>query len=776
MDLEGLVRGLGDGRLVHLQRLPARPARTAPLAQPLPDPVEAALGVPDLWSHQAEAIDLVRDGTSVAVATGTASGKSLCYQAPIAEAVWGPEGGEPPATALCLYPTKALAQDQLRAFAALDVPGLLAACYDGDTGPEERAWARRSASVVLTNPDMLHVGLLPHHGRWATFLKRLRYVVVDELHTLRGIFGSHVAHLLRRLRRVCEAYGSSPTFVFCSATIGSPEVLASDLCGLPVVPVTDDGSPRGERLFALWNPPLVDRGTGRRLSANGETAALLAELVGGDYRAIAFVRSRQGTERVAADVWRRVGPEAAEAVKPYRGGYLAEERRAVEAELFSGRLRGVVATNALELGVDIGGLDACVLDGFPGTIASLWQQAGRAGRSQQRSLAVLVAGEDQLDQWLMAHPEEVFRRPPEPAVVNPVNPFVALPHLACAAYELPLAPDDCRWWGDELDDGVRRLVQDDRLVVRGGRAFWAGRGSPAWSVGLRSGTADEYRVAEHDGRLVGTVDAGRAFEVVHPGAVYLHAGAAWRVDDLDLDDRVAWVSPGPADELTSVRSDVDVRIGEVEEEQALGRVSLSLGTVEVRSQVVGYKRRDLTTGEDLGTAELDLPPSRLVTRAFWYVLEPEVLLAAGVDQARWPGTLHAIEHAGIGMLPLFTICDRWDVGGVSTALQAETGRPTIVIHDAYPGGAGIAELGFAAGRRLLEATLEVVATCPCATGCPSCVQSPKCGNWNEPLDKTGAVAVLRHVLGRPAGAGACAGDLDLDQDEDAPAALVMAGR
>jgi DEAD/DEAH box helicase domain-containing protein len=775
IDLEVLLRSLGDGRLVHLERLPARTAQTAPLARPLPAPVEAALDVPSLWSHQAAAIDLVRNGTSVAVATGTASGKSLCYQAPIAEAVWGPEGGEPPATALCLYPTKALAQDQLRSFTGLEVPGLLAACYDGDTGTEERAWARRSASVILTNPDMLHVGLLPHHGRWATFLKRLRYVVVDELHTLRGIFGSHVAHLLRRLRRLCAAYGSSPTFVFCSATIGSPEVLASDLCGLPVVPVTDDGSPRGERLFALWNPPLVDRGSGRRLSANGETAALMAELVGGEYRAIAFVRSRQGAERVAGDVWRRVGPDLADAVKAYRGGYLAEERRAVEQELFAGRLRGVVATNALELGVDIGGLDACVLDGFPGTIASLWQQAGRAGRAQQRSAAVLVAGEDQLDQWLMAHPEEVFRRPPEPAVVNPSNPFVALPHLACAAYELPLIPEDAEWWGDDLDEGVRELVQDDRLVVRGGRAFWSGRGSPAWAVGLRSGAADEYRVAEHDGRLVGTVDAGRAFEVVHPGAVYLHAGAAWKVDSLDLEDRVAWVSQAPGDELTSVRSDVGVRILEEERSQQVGPVSLHLGAVEVSSQVVGYKRRDLNTGEDLGTHDLDLPPSRLETRAFWYVLDPQVLLAAGVEPARWPGTLHAIEHAGIGILPLFTICDRWDVGGVSTALQGETGRPTIVIHDAYPGGAGIAELGFAAGCRLLEATLEVVASCPCATGCPSCVQSPKCGNWNEPLDKAGAVAVLRHVLGRPAGAGACAGDLEVDHDEDAPAALVMVG-
>nr|MBA2626324.1 DUF1998 domain-containing protein [Acidimicrobiia bacterium] len=674
----------------------------------------------------------------------TASGKSLCYQAVIGEAAADEDAA---GTALLLFPTKALARDQLRSLVALDLPGVVACCYDGDTGPEERTFARANATAVLTNPDMLHVGLLPHHGRWATFLMRLRYVVIDELHTLRGVFGSHVAQLLRRLRRICAHYGADPTFIFTSATIGQPEVLATSLAGVPVTAVTDDASPRGERLFALWNPPLLDRGSGRRVSANGETASLLAELVGGSYRAIAFCRSRQGTELVAADAGRRVGPELASSVRPYRGGYLAEERRAIEADLFDGRLRGVVATNALELGVDIGGLDACVLDGFPGTIASLWQQAGRAGRAQQRSLAVLVAGVDQLDQWLMAHPEEVFTRPPEPAVVNPSNPFVLLPHLACAAYEAPLAPTDDRWWGDELDEGVRGLVQDDRLVVRSGRAYWCGRGSPAWAVGLRGGTAEEYRIATHDGGLVGTVDGDRAFDTVHEGAVYLHAGAAWQVDALDLDDRVAWVSPASGNDLTTTRSEAAVRILDDERQQAVGRAGLHLGPVEVRSQVVGYRRRDLASGEVLATEDLDLPPSCLVTRAFWYVIEAEVLAAAGVAPAAWPGTLHAVEHAGIGILPLFTICDRWDVGGVSTALQVDTGRPTIVVYDAYPGGAGIAELGFAAGRRHLEATLEVVSACACSAGCPSCVQSPKCGNWNEPLDKLGAVALLREVLG-----------------------------
>ena len=750
--MDQLVASLfGDDRLVHLERIPAREARFAELAEPLPDVVRSRLPIERFWTHQAEAIDLVRCGTSVVVATGTASGKSLCFQVPIAEAA----SGDPPGTALLLFPTKALAQDQLRALGELDVPGLVPACYDGDTGPEERTWARRHATALLSNPDMLHVGLLPHHARWATFLMRLRYVVVDELHVLRGIFGTHVAHVLRRLRRVCAHYGSDPTFVFGSATIGEPATLASALCDKKVVAVTDDGSPRGERLFALWNPPLLDDESGARGSANVETAALLSTLVGDDRRAIAFCRSRKGTELVAADARRRLPERLRETVRPYRGGYLAAERREIEGELFSGQLRGVVATSALELGIDIGTLDACVLDGFPGTVASLWQQAGRAGRAQQQSLAVLVGGEDQLDQWLMAHPRELFTRPPEQAVINPSNPSVLEPHLACAAYELPLTPDDGDWWGDDLDDGVRALVGDDLLVVRDGRAFWSGRGSPAWGVGLRSGSSEEYRIATRsafaggsgDGSLIGTVDGSRAFSSVHPGAVYLHQGQAWRVTDLDLDDRVAWVEPSDGGELTQVRSETEIRILDDEVSRQVGPVTLHLGAVEVSEQVVGYQRRDVQTRELLGTEDLDLPPSRLVTRGFWWEIAERVLDRAGVAAVDWPGTLHAAEHTMIGMLPLFTICDRWDVGGVSTPLQVDTGRPTIVVYDGYPGGAGIAELGYDAGERLLRTTLEVLESCPCLSGCPSCVQSPKCGNGNEPLDKAGAASLLRVILG-----------------------------
>jgi DEAD/DEAH box helicase domain-containing protein len=724
---DDLLRGLAaDGQLVELRRLPGRPASFAEVALPLPPSVAAR--VPPLWSHQAEALDVVRSGRSVALATGTASGKSLCYQVAIAEAALC--GG----TALLLFPTKALAQDQLRALGAWSFEGVVPVTYDGDSSPAERAWARRNANVVLTNPDMLHAGILPTHGRWASFFGRLRYVVLDELHTLRGVFGTHVAHLVRRLRRLCAAYGSSPVFVCCSATIGAPAELASAVTGLPVAPVVSDGSPAGSRLFALWQPMAA--------SAHMETARVLAALVASGRQAIAFTRSRRGAEVVAAHAKASVGGM----VRAYRGGYLASERRDVEAALWSGAVRGVAATNALELGIDIGGLDACILDGFPGTIASMWQQAGRAGRARQESLAVLVAGEDALDQWLMRHPSELFTRPPEPAVVNTSNPFVLEPHVACAAYERPLDPSDRDLWDGELDVAVRSLVVADQLVVRGERVVYGGRGFPAWEVGLRSGSAAEFQIVDGAGQLIGTVDEGRAFEAVHPGAVYLHQGQHYRVARLDLTDRVAWVAETDGGEWTQARTTTDLSIVDEERTEKVGRALLSLGRVDVTQRVVGYQRRMAGTGEVIERCPLELPATHLATRAFWYAVHSGVLEDAGVAGREVPGALHAAEHAAIGMLPLFTICDRWDVGGVSTAFHAQTGEAMVFIYDGYLGGAGIAELGFASGARHLAATLAAIEGCGCEAGCPSCIQSPKCGNWNEPLEKAAAAALLRAVV------------------------------
>ncbi|MCC5951035.1 MAG: DEAD/DEAH box helicase [Acidimicrobiia bacterium] len=741
-----------DPRCVHTTTIPSAEARPAELHRPLPAAVSSVLPAPTLWSHQVEAIDLIRRGRSVAIATATGSGKSLCYQVPLLEAATGPD----PATALLVFPTKALAQDQVRSLAGRAVPGLTVVTYDGDTEATQRSWARTNATVLATNPEMLHHGLLAGHERWATFFRRLRHVVVDELHVLRGVFGSHTAHVLRRLRRLCHHYGADPTFVFTSGTLGEPARLASDLSGLDVHPVTDDGSPRAERHFVVWNPAAaLDEGPPASPASDG--AAMAARLVSSGFRTIVFCPSRKLTEVVAADLRRRLPERHARHVAAYRAGYLRQERRTIEERLFSGELRAVVATSALELGIDVGGLDAAVLIGFPGTVASMWQQAGRAGRGEAPSVTVLVAGEDQLDQWMVAHPTELFTRPPEPAVVNVSNPAVADTHLACAAYELPLTADDERWWPGLLDETVRRLVLDDQLRVvpthrrcpnSGPAAVWAGRGRPSHGVSLRSATSDEVRITSEGGELIGTVDADRAPRQVHPGAVYLHQGVTWRVADLDLDDLVALVEPCDDGEYTRPDVDTQVTITAIDDEAVGHGVTRQLGAVRVRSQVVGYRRHATRTGEVLGHHTLDLPPSVLCTRAFWWTVDDDLLDAVGVDAAQLPGALHAAEHALIGMLPLVAICDRWDVGGFSTAFHPDTGRATVLVHDAYAGGAGLAELGYARLGSLLAATVDLVAACGCTEGCPSCVQSPKCGNNNEPLDKDGALAMLRMVTGR----------------------------
>lgn len=748
-------------RLVHVERLPAAEPRFADLAVPLPPSVADRL--PDrLFTHQAEALDLIRAGTSAAVATGTASGKSLIYQAAIGEAALSAR----PGTALCIYPTKALGHDQMRSFVDLGMPGVVPNAYDGDAGRDERAEARRNATVLLTNPEMLHCGILPHHAGWMRFLSRLQYVVIDELHLFRGIFGSHVAHVIRRLRRIAAHYGADPTFVCTSATIGDPADLASAITGVPVTAVTDDGSPTGPRTVAIWNPPILDAEIGMRASSHSEAAGLVSDLVRADRRTLGFCPSRRTTEIVAQRVRRQLPADHRGRVAAYRGGFLAEERHEIERALAAGEVDAVLATSALELGVDFDGVDACVLDGFPGTVASLWQRIGRAGRQRQDSLAVLVCGSDQLDQWVAAHPTELFSRPPEPAVINHANPFVADPHLRCAAFELPLTHDDEQYWPGLLDDSVRRLVHDDDLLIRppgggtaGGRgrrrrlsptspvAVWSGNGWPVDGVGLRSGSPGQVKIIRPDGTPVGTVDRGRAGEVVHEGAIYLHAGRHYRVRELDLDRGCAVVDPDDGGTYTSATTRMDLRIRGEDVVDDSGPMRLAVGPISVTTRVTGYVRKDAASGEVVERSGLSLPPSTLDTRGVWRVIPEEVLAGVGLVPERWPGALHAAEHAAIGVLPLFAICDRWDVGGVSTARHVDTGAPTIVIYDGYPGGAGIAELGFDAATRHWRVTAEVIAACPCSTGCPSCVQSPKCGNGNEPLDKDGALAMLGALTG-----------------------------
>ena len=704
-----------------------------------------ALGIARLWSHQARAVDLLRDSQSIVVATGTASGKTLCYQLPIVDAIVRGE----PATSLLIYPTKALAQDQLRRFREWLVPDLVAATYDGDTPPDDRVRLRKQANVVLTNPEMLHVGILPFHERWATFLMRLQYVVIDELHSLRGIFGGHVAHVLRRLRRLCEHYGADPTFCFSSATIGNPGPLASTLAGMPIQEVTDDGAPVGARAFACWQRPLTDPHSGTRSSANAETAALVARFVSAGHQTLAFSRSRNGAEIIASqarsvlqDGAREPGVEPPR-VAAYRAGYLPAERRELESALTTGELGGIVATSALELGIDVGGLDAIVVNGFPGTLASFRQQIGRAGRGGRGAATVLVAGDDQLDQWYAAHPSELLRRAAEAAIANPDNPFVLKAQVGCAAHELPIEPTDERWFGPGLDDAVRELVLADCLKPRDGRMYWAEQQPPAPGVGLRSGFGVEYELTDQRGEAVGTVDAGRVFQVAHPGAVYLHQGRQYRVETLDTEHHRVILEPADdLDEYTRTREQTDLTIVASEQSASAGRGSVSLGAVEVTTQITGFQRKRRSTNETIEVVRLEVPPSTLITRACWYTVPLPAMASADLASGRILGAVHAAEHALIGLLPLFAICDRWDVGGVSMANHPATEEPSIFVYDGYAGGAGIAELAFERLEEHIRAARDLVAACPCDAGCPSCVQSPKCGNWNEHLDKPAAVVLL----------------------------------
>ena len=753
----------GESPLTHVAQLPARPAEEADWpgwAHPRAVAALGELGVRRPWSHQVAAASLARAGRHVVLATGTASGKSLAYQLPVLTGLLE----DPKATALYLSPTKALGADQLGAVLACEFDELRAACFDGDTALEERDWVRAHSRWVFSNPDMLHRTILPRHAKWASFLRRLRYVVIDECHAYRGVFGSHVALLLRRLRRLCARYGAAPTFVLASATVAQPAESASRLVGVPVTAVTEDGSPRGPRTVALWEPPLLEELTGEngapvRRSAGAEAGRMLADLVVEGARTLAFVRSRRGAEVTALRAARalaEVDPALAARVSAYRAGFLPEERRALEAALDSGELLGVASTNALELGIDIVGLDAVLVAGFPGTRASFWQQAGRAGRAGREALVVLVARDDPLDTYLVHHPEALLGRPVESCVLDPTNPYVLAPQLACAAAESPVTDAEVMsvFGGAKARAVLDALVEDGVLRRRPAGWFWPLPSErPAANVDIRGSGAGQVVVVEADtGRMLGTVDAATAPATLHPGAVYLHRGASFVVDELSLDDGLALVHAEEPDWSTSARSVVDVAVVEPDVAAATGPiylpppgVTVTLGDVTVTSQVVSYLRRR-PSGEVIETVPLDMPPRTLHTRAVWYTIEESLLLAAGLDASRIPGSLHAAEHAAIGLLPLFAVCDRWDIGGMSTALHPDTGAPTVFVHDGHPGGAGFAERGYQELGPWLAATRNAIAGCECPAGCPSCVQSPKCGNGNSPLDKDGAVIVLDIVL------------------------------
>jgi len=784
----------GESPLTHVAELPARPARESDWpawADPRAVAALTELGVRRPWSHQVEAASLAHGGRHVVLATGTASGKSLGYQLPVLTALLT----DLKATALYLSPTKALGADQLGSVLACGFDELRAAAFDGDTVWEERDWVRAHSRWVFSNPDMLHRTILPRHAKWASFLRRLRYVVIDECHAYRGVFGSHVALLLRRLRRLCARYGAHPTFVLASATVARPEESAGRLTGLEVTAVTEDGSPRGPRTVALWEPPLLEELTGEngapvRRSAGAEAGRMLADLVVEGARTLAFVRSRRGAEVTALRAARalaEVDPSLVSRVSAYRAGFLPEERRALEAALGSGQLLGVASTNALELGIDIVGLDAVLVAGFPGTRASFWQQAGRAGRAGREALVVLVARDDPLDTYLVHHPEALLGRPVESCVLDPTNPYVLAPQLVCAAAESPVTEAEVTtvFGGERARAVLDSLTEDGVLRRRPAGWFWPLPSErPAAGVDIRGSGAGQVVVVEADtGRMLGTVDAATAPATLHPGAVHLHRGASFVVDELNLDDGLALVHAEEPDWNTSARTVVDVAVVDVavvdvdadcgdpggvgsaevgsdgvdpaggdaggaglDCADPAGGVTVRLGDVTVTSQVVSYLRRR-PSGEVIETVPLDMPAQTLHTRAVWYTIEEWLLVDAGLDAERIPGALHAAEHAAIGLLPLFAVCDRWDIGGMSTALHPDTGVPTVFVHDGHPGGAGFAERGYQELVPWLTATRHAIADCECRFGCPSCVQSPKCGNGNNPLDKAGAVIVLDIVLG-----------------------------
>ena len=749
-----------ENPLRHVADLPPRQAR--PQTWPHwadPDVVRAFndRGIAAPWSHQIEAANLAYGGRHVVLSTGTASGKSLAYQLPILTTFVT----DPRARALYLSPTKALGHDQLRTAQALtdavpELRGVAPSAYDGDSPGEVRRFARERSRWIFSNPDMIHLSLLRNHARWAVFLRNLRYLVVDECHYYRGVFGSNVAMVLRRLLRLCARYSANntmPTVIFASATTASPAATASELIGQTVVEVTEDGSPHGARTVALWEPALRtdivgENGAPVRRSAGAEAARVMADLIAEGARTLTFVRSRRGAELTALGARARledIAPELTDRVASYRAGYLAEDRRELERALSDGDLRGLASTNALELGVDIAGLDAVLLAGFPGTVTSFWQQAGRSGRRGQGALILLIARDDPLDTYLVHHPEALLDKPIERVVIDPGNPYVLGPQLLCAATELPLTDAEVRAWNAEA---VAETLVDDGLLRRRPSGYFPSPGvDPHPAVDIRGSSGGQIAILETGtGRMLGSADVGQASASVHPGAVYLHQGESYLVDSLDFEDGVAFVHAEDPGYTTFARELTDIAVTGQGERNAFGPITLGLVPVSVSNTVIGYLRRQLT-GEVIDFVELDMPTRTLDTKAVMCTITPEALQDNGVEALRVPGALHAAEHAAIGLLPLVASCDRGDIGGLSTAVGPEDGLPTIFVYDGYPGGAGFADRGFRQIAAWWGATAAAIEACECPLGCPSCVQSPKCGSGNDPLDKLGAVRVLRLVLG-----------------------------
>jgi len=754
------------GQIRHVETLPAREASYGELSRPIHAALRAALekaGVGRLYSHQVEAIEAARRGEDVVVVSGTASGKTLCYNVPVIEALLA----DPAAKALYLFPTKALAQDQLKGLVRLAghderLAGLVrAGTYDGDTTRHTRRKLRDEGNIILSNPDMLHAGVLPYHPKWNRFFKDLRYVVIDEIHTYRGIFGSNVANVIRRLARVCEHCGSSPQFICSSATIANPSELAGKLIGRPVTVVDNDGSPRGKKYFVLWNPPFLDQAKMERRSSNVEGHWLMAKLIAEGFQTIAFGRARVVAELIykyARDTLAHIRPEYAEKIRPYRGGYLPEERRDIERQLFSGELMGVASTNALELGIDVGSLDAAVIVGFPGTIASTWQQAGRAGRASDESLAVLVGYNDPIDQYLMRHGEYFFRQSPENAVIDPENRYILSKHLRCAAFELPLSEADARRFGKMTRPILELLEEFGQLKELDGRHYWSSADFPARDVSLRTISDDTYAIVDvkNDNSVIGVVDGVSALELVYPEAIYLHEGETYFVRELDLEQKVAYVERQEVDYYTQPVLESSIRVTEQKREKNWRGNRVFFGDATVTWMTAAFKKIKFYQLDSIGWCNLDLPALHLDTAAMWLVPDKGVMNELRARGRNPVEGLVGIRNMAISVLPLFSMCDRRDIGGIVDS--SNTGSPTMFLYDRYQGGLGFVETGYHVVDELLRGCLELVSECDCEDGCPSCVglpvlrpaiqQDPDAqGGWPIP-DKESARLLLEAMLSR----------------------------
>ena len=704
----------------------------------LHDTLASALKAADierLYTHQAKALNSIREGENVVVMTPTASGKSLIYNLAVLEEILK----DPKSTALYIFPLKGLIQDQIRALNSLnDTVGLpnLSAIYDGDTSSYKRRKIREdNPNIIFTNPDMIHLAINPFHEKWADFFRNLKFIVIDEIHTYRGVFGSHVAHVIRRMRRIASHYGSEPVFIASSATISNPLELASNVTGIGFTLVNEASAPAGKKNFIFLNPV-----------KNPHTVAtkLLIKSIRAGFRTICFTRARKVTELMHKRV-KDLAPEISGLVSSYRAGFLAEERRDIERRLFSGKLMGVISTSALELGVDIGGLDVCILTGYPGTVSSTWQRAGRAGRSERESLTILVALNDALDQYFMRDPEDFFSRGFEAALLDTGNQPIRKAHLLCAATEIKLTGGDTVYDLSEADEAITELTEEGSLRYWKKEGLWySRRRNPQKTVNIRE-TGTTYRILDEDGRLIGSSGSRKVFHELHPGALYLHMGKQYIVLSLHTGKREVTCRAANVGYYTVPETTEDTEIVREDELTEISGLSLKRGMVRVTEEVTGYWRKDLYTREIIKSVHMELPTQIFTTAAIWMEISDEITEEIAEAGFSVPGSLHALEHAQIATLPLFAICDRMDLGGVSYDFNPDLGSAAIFIYDGHEGGIGLTHRGFSCAREWFTATLRLMEDCPCEVSCPSCTQDPHCGNANDPLDKRGAIYILKRL-------------------------------